>query len=190
MSEVKIGEVDLLQIHGDQVKQLRRYDPAPLIQVGEASVDFNGILGWTGSAWVVDKHHNSWPEPGPRRPLSIGFTSHYDKMRDRYWDIPEGAAGENIVVRSDVVLTLADLGRRIIIRGGGRAVELIPVKVAKPCLQFSSYMREMPEVGSYEELKDDLAFLGEGTRGFIVTADDDAAPVRVRLGDEVFLRSS
>jgi len=187
MSEAKIGEVELLQIHGGQVKHRHRYDPAPLIQVGEASIDVNGILGWTGSVWVVDKHHNSWPEAGPRRPLSIGFTSHYDKMRDRYWDIPDGAAGENVVIRCGTTFALADLGKRLVIRGEGREVDLIPVKVAKPCLQFSSYLREMPELGSYEDLKDDLEFLGEGTRGFIVTVDGDAAPVRVRVGDEVFL---
>lgn len=187
MSEVKLGEVALLQVHGDQVKRIGRYDPAPLIQVEEASVARDGMLGWTGSAWVVDKHHEAWPEPGPRRPLSIGFTSHYAKMRERYWDIALGAAGENVVIETDRVMALDELGERLIVRGDNREAVLLPVKVAKPCLQFSSYMRRLPEVGSIQELAEDLVFLGEGTRGFIVTMDESGEPVRVRVGDEVFV---
>ncbi len=187
MSEVKIGEIALLQVHGDEVSKRDRFDPAPLIRVDEASVDVNGILGWTGSAWVVDNHHTAWPEPGPRRPLSIGFTSHYDKMRSRYWDVPLGAAGENIIISSDRTVLWDDLGERVVVRGTDREVELIPVKVAKPCLQFSSYIRALPELGSYEELKDDLAFLDDGIRGFIVTVDEAVSPTRLRVGDEVFL---
>ena len=187
MSETKLGEVALLQVHGDQVKRLDRYDPAPLIRVEEASVARDGMLGWTGDAWVVDKHHEVWPEPGPRRPLSIGFTSHYSKMRSRYGDFAVGVAGENVVVATERVVGLNDLGERVIVRGDDREVELLPVKVAKPCLQFSSYLRQLPEVGTYEELAGDLEFLGEGTRGFIVTMDAGAGPVRIRVGDEVFV---
>jgi len=187
MSEVTLGEVALLQVHGDQVKRLDRYDPGPLIQVEEASIARAGMLGWTGAAWVVDKHHEVWPEPGPQRPLSVGFTSHYAKMRDRYWDISLGAAGENIVVNTDRVMTLEDLGERMIVRGEGREAVLLPVKVAKPCLQFSSYMRRLPEVGSHADLAADMAFLGQGTRGFIVTMDENGDPVRIRVGDEVLI---
>ncbi|MDJ0664860.1 MAG: hypothetical protein QNJ75_09885 [Acidimicrobiia bacterium] len=187
MSEIRLGEVALLQVHGDRVKRRDRYDPAPLVQVEEASVTSDGMLGWTGAAWVVDKHHQAWPEPGPRRPLSIGFTSHYAKMRDRYWDISLGAAGENIVIKTDRVIALGDLGERVIVRADGREAVLLPVKVAKPCLQFSSYMRRLPEVGAYEDLAEDMRFLGEGTRGFIVTMLEDGAPVRIRVGDEVLL---
>ena len=189
MSEIRLGEVALLQVHGDQVKRRDRYDPAPLIQVEEAAVTHDGMLGWTGAAWVVDKHHQVWPEPGPRRPLSIGFTSHYARMRDRYWDVALGAAGENIVIKTDRVVALGDLGERLIVRGQGREAVLLPVKVAKPCLQFSSYMRRLPEVGSYEDLAEDMKFLGEGTRGFIVTMIEHGEPVRIRVGDEVLLSS-
>lgn len=187
MSETKLGEIALLQVHGNGVKQRDRFDPSPLIEVDEASVDGNGMLGWTGKAWVVDVHHKAWPEPGPRRPLSIGFTGHYDKMRQRYWDIALGAAGENIIIRSDRVVALDELGERLVVRGEGREAVLLPVKVAKPCLQFTSYMLELPGVGNYEDLAGDLAFLDEGTRGFIVTMPDDAAPTRIRVGDEVFV---
>jgi hypothetical protein len=187
MSEIRLGEVALLQVHGDHVKRLDRYDPAPLIQVEEASVARNGMLGWTGGAWIVDKHHEVWPEPGPRRPLSIGFTSHYTKMRDRYGDFSLGVAGENVVVATDRVMALDDLGERVIIRGENREAVLLPVKVAKPCLQFCSYLRRLPEVGSYEELAGDLKFLDDGIRGFIVTMEGNGEPVRIRVGDEVLV---
>ena len=189
MSEIKLGEVALLQVHGDQVKRLDQYDPAPLVRVTEASVDHNGMLGWTDSGWVVDKHHAAWPEPGPRRPLSIGFTSHYAKMQNRYWDVALGAAGENIIITVDRVMTLDDLGERVIVRGDDREVVLVPEKVAKPCLQFSSYMRQLPTVGAYEELQDDLAFLDDGMRGFIVTMDEADGSARIRVGDQVFVRT-
>ena len=188
MSEVKIGEIALLQVHGDLLKWRDRFDPGPLIEVQEASLDDGGMLGWTGSAWVVDVHHRSWPEPGGRRPLSVGFTSHYDKMRSRFREIPLGAAGENIIVSSDQVMSLDALGQRIVIRGqDGRGAILTNPKVAKPCLQFTSFMLELPEVAPFDEISAELAFLDEGTRGFIVEVDQVAEPVRVRVGDEVFL---
>lgn len=183
----KLGDVAVLQVHADLLKRPARFDPAPLVQVTEASLDSGGMLGWTGSAWIVDVHHRAWPGRGARRPLSVGFTSHYDKMRSRFREIPMGAAGENIIVNSDVVVPLDRLGNRIVIRGrdGGEAVLTAPT-VAKPCLPFTSYMLDVPEVGSHEEIGEDLAFLDEGTRGFIFGVGELAEPFRVRVGDAVF----
>lgn len=187
MSEARLGEIALLQIHSQQLVPGKEFDPAPLLHVDEASVTSAGMLGWTGSSWVVDVHHKAWPGRGARRPLSIGFTSHYDKMRKRYGEVALGVAGENIVIRTDRVVKLNDLGSRIVVRGNGREAVLFPVKVAKPCLQFTSYMLDLSELGSYEDLKADLEFLGAGTRGFIVGMDESAEPTRLRLGDQVFV---
>jgi hypothetical protein len=140
ISETRLGEIVLLQVHAQQLVPADEFDPAPLLQVDEASVDAAGMLGWTGSAWVVDVHHAVWPGRGARRPLSVGFTSHYDKMRLRYGEVPLGVAGENIVVRTDRVVKLDELGEQILVRGDGREAVLLPEKVAKPCLQFTSYM--------------------------------------------------
>lgn len=189
MSDVKIGEIALLQIHRSPVKTSHRYDPAPLTPVAEASVDADGMLGWTGVGWVVDVHHAAWPNPGPRRPLSIGFTSHYDRMRSRYGDVALGAAGENIVVRADRVFRLDDLETRLTIRGENAELALTPTQVALPCLQFTSFLLGLPELGRRGELQDDLDFLGEGTRGFMVTVGEDVESTRVRVGDPVYLGS-
>ncbi len=188
MSETKLGEVALLQVHGDLLKHTDRYDPAPLVQVNEASIDADGMLGWTGSAWVVDVHHRVWPGRGGRRPLSVGFTGHYDKMGTRFRDVPLGAAGENIIVDAAGVTTLADLGECLVIRGkDGRRAELVRPKVAKPCLPFTSFMLDLPVVGTLEEIGEDLSFLDDGTRGFIFGVDEGSEPFRIQVGDEVFL---
>ncbi|MCP3995365.1 MAG: hypothetical protein GY722_09905 [bacterium] len=189
MSEVKIGEIALLQVHGDLLKLPEKFDPAPLIEVAEASVDADGMLGWTGSAWVVDVHHRAWPGRSGRRPLSIGFTSHYDQMRARFRDVPLGAAGENIVIRADDVFKLADLGDHIIIRGRDGEVALTSPDVAKPCLPFTSYMLDLPAVGALQEIGYDVKFLDDGMRGFIVGIDESVEPFRIRVGDEVLLNS-
>ena len=187
MSEVRLGEIALLQVHSQQLVPGDEFDPEPLLRVDEASVTSAGMLGWTGASWVVDVHHTAWPGRGARRPLSVGFTSHYDKMRRRYGEVPLGVAGENIVIRADRVVQLDDLGNRIIVRGNDGEAVLLPVKVAKPCLQFTSYMLGLAELGSYEELKEDLEFLGAGTRGFIVAMDESTEPTRLRVGDQVFV---
>ncbi len=188
MSDVKLGEIKLLQVHGDLLKHPDRFDPAPLIHVDEASVDPNGMLGWTGEAWIVDVHHQAWPGRGGRRPVSIGFTSHYDAMRDRFRDVALGAAGENIIISADDVMTEESLGDRVIVRGAdGREVVLKRPMVAKPCLPFTSFMLDLPTVGTYEEIGMDQAFLDNGMRGFIVAVDELTEPVRLRVGDEVYL---
>ena len=108
-------------------------------------------------------------------------------MVERYRSVPLGAAGENIVIGADRFMSLDDLGIAVIVRGDDREVVLEPLKVAKPCLQFTSYMLDLPELGAYPDLKDDLAFLDDGTRGFIVTMSESTAPMRLRVGDEVFV---
>ncbi len=188
MSDVKLGEIALLQIHRDLLVPGDRFDPAPLLQVDALSLDAAGVLGWTGEAWAVDVHHRSWPGRGGRRPVSVGFTSHYDKMRQRFRDIPLGTAGENIIVTAAGPVGLSDLGD-LVVRGanGSEAVLAKPI-VAKPCRQFTSFMLELPYKAEADEIADELAFLDEGTRGFIFRVDELAEPVVIKVGDEVYVR--
>lgn len=182
----KIGEVALLQIHRDLLVPGDRFDPAPLLEVDALSIDHAGALGWTGDSWTVDVHHRSWPGRGGRRPVSLGFTSHYDKMRDRFRDIPLGVAGENIIVTAFRPVRLDDLGD-IAIRGSdGREALLTGPIVARPCRQFTSFLLELPYKAEAEEIADELAFLDGGTRGFIFQVDHLTEPVMIRPGDEVY----
>lgn len=184
----KLGNIAMLQVHGNRVKHRDRFDPTSLIEVETASLSSDGMLGWAGSGWVVDVHHAAWPEPGPRRPLSMGFTSHYNKMENRFGKASLGVAGENIIVASDEVVSLADLGQRVVISAeNGEEIQLVRPKVAKPCLPFTSFMLGLPSVGIREEIVGHLRFLDDGTRGFVFGVDEIGDPVRIRVGDEVFL---
>lgn len=185
----RIGEIALLQVHGDLLVPGDRFDPAPLMEVSTLSLDPAGALGWTGDAWVVDVHHRSWPGVGGRRPVSMGFTSHYDKMRERFRDIPLGTAGENIIVAAADPVGRADLGSGVVIKGGdGREVVLADPIVARPCRQFTSFLLELPYKAEREEIADELDFLDGGTRGFIFSVDEVVEPTMVKVGDAVFRR--
>jgi hypothetical protein len=189
MSEARlIGEIELLQIHGDLLVPGDSFDPKPLIEVDALSIDQAGVVGWTGHSWALDVHHRSWPGRGGRRPVSIGFTSHYDRMWRRFRDIPLGTAGENIVVRADDVVRLDDLGSGVSIRGGdGREVILTKPVVARPCRQFTSFLLELPYKAALEDIADELEFLDGGTRGFIFSVDGLETPMRLERGDRVYV---
>ena len=184
----KIGEIALLQIHGDRLVPGDYFDPAPLVEVDAMSIDSSGVLGWTGKMWAVDVHHRAWPGRGGTRPVSMGFTNHYDRMRQRFRDIPLGTAGENILVTSTDPIALEDLGSGVAIRGeDGREATLTNPIVARPCRQFTSFMLELPYKAEPEEITDELAFLDDGTRGFIFAVDHLSEAVTVAVGDGVFL---
>ena len=183
----KIGEIALLQIHRDLLVPGDHFDPAPLAQVEALSIDQSGALGWTGDAWAVDVHHRSWPGRGGRRPISVGFTSHYRKMAARFGAIPLGTAGENVIVDCDEVVTLKDLGAGIVVAGrAGAEVVLTSPQVARPCRQFTSYLLGLPAVADREEIAEELAFLDAGTRGFVFQVDEIDSPAVIKSGDAVY----
>ncbi|MGH7673612.1 MAG: hypothetical protein ACREMC_12000, partial [Gemmatimonadales bacterium] len=105
-----IGTVTRLQIQRSSLKTGEKpdrvYDPAPLLAVPHLLVTPDGVLGaGEGGAWIVDVHHRAHPltknEDGLHG-VSVGFTSHYAAIRDRFGDrIVIGCAGENIIVAAD-----------------------------------------------------------------------------------------
>ena len=120
--------------------------------------------------------------------MSIGFTSHYKKMRERFRDIPLGTAGENIIIAADDTVVLGDLGSRLAIRGAdGREAILTKPLVARPCRQFTSFLLQLPYKAEREDIADELEFLDGGTRGFILSVDGMEAPVRVERGDQLYV---
>src|SRR5882724_8535492 len=105
-----IGTVTRLQIQRDSLKTgekpTRTYDPTPLLAVPALHVSPDGALGASpGGMWVVDVHHRAHPDTKNEDGLhgiSIGFTSHYDAMREHFGNRVEvGCAGENIIATSD-----------------------------------------------------------------------------------------
>jgi hypothetical protein len=120
--------------------------------------------------WVVDVHHRSHPvtknEDGVHG-ISLGFTSHYDTMREHFGEkLVIGCAGENIIATSDRQFGYDDLaaGVAILSPEGKERVRLKVLQVAHPCKPFTGWA--LGKTVEPEELKKHLQFLDGGMRGF------------------------
>ena len=170
-----IGTIARLQIQRSSLKTGEKpdrvYDPTPLLPVQRLTVTPDGVLG-AGSegGWIVDVHHRAHPETKNEDGLhgvSVGFTSHYAAMRDRFGErIVVGCAGENVIVTADQMFTYEDLagGVAIVTTEGAERVRLKVLQVAHPCRPFTGWASG----GRVESdvLKAHLQFLDGGTRGF------------------------
>ena len=172
---VEIGRLVQLQIQRSSLKTgakpNRVYDPAPLLSVDEIWVSPDGILGRDAAgAWVVDVHHRSHPQTKNEDGLhgiSVGFTGHYDAMRERFGErIVAGCAGENLIAAHDGRIALDRIagGLAVLSPDGTEKLRLDVLQVAHPCRPFTGWAlgrRVEPE-----DLKRHLQFLDEGTRGY------------------------
>jgi len=174
-----IGTIVRLQIQRSTLKTGEKpdrvYDPAPILPVDRLVVSPDGVLGGGGEVgWLVDVHHRSHPftknEDGLHG-VSVGFTSHYALMRDRFGErITPGCAGENILAEADRRLALADLqgGLAVLGQDGREQVRLRVLQVAHPCRPFTGWAlrRERGTRVETEVFKSHLQFLDDGMRGF------------------------
>jgi len=186
-----IGTVARLQIQRGSLKTgekpTRRYDPAPLLSVPKLTVTPDGALGAIeDDAWVVDVHHRAHPHTKNEDGLhgiSLGFTSHYDAMREHFGArVVVGCAGENIIAETDGRFTYEDLaaGVAILAPDGKERVRLRVLQVAHPCRPFTGWA-----LGKHvepEDLKKHLQFLDNGMRGFYCVGEGAGT---VSLGDQV-----
>jgi hypothetical protein len=189
----ELGRIVRLQIQRSSLKTgekpTRRYDPAPLLAVGRLAVGPDGVLGeGPEGAWLVDVHHRAHPhtknEDGDHG-VSLGFTSHYALMRQRFGDrISPGCAGENILVETGdgSRITLEELGEAVaLVSGEGRElVRLAVLQVAHPCRPFSGWA--LGGAVESDVLKETLQFLDDGTRGFYCRGVGSGI---VAVGDQV-----
>lgn len=186
-----IGTITRLQIQRGSLKTgqkpTRTYDPAPLLSVPILHVSADGALGGgLGDTWVVDVHHRSHPatknEDGLHG-ISLGFTAHYDAMRDHFGDrIQLGCAGENIIATADRQFTYEELagGVAILAPDGTERVRLRVLQVAHPCRPFTGWA--LGKQVEPEELKQHLQFLDNGMRGFYCLGEGTGT---VTLGDAI-----
>ena len=188
-----IGTVARLQIQRSSLKTgekpNRAYDPAPLLPVSRLTVSPDGVLGaGPDGGWIVDVHHRAHPETKNEDGLhgvSVGFTSHYAAMRDRFGDrIVVGCAGENVIVTADRMFTYEDLagGVAIVAPDGPERVRLKVLQVAHPCRPFTGWA--LGGRVESEVLKENLQFLDGGTRGFYCVGEGLGT---VHMGDRVVL---
>ena len=140
---------------------------------------------------VLDIHHINHPDKAYKDDLiSIGFTSHYQAMRERFGEhMQDGTAGENIIIEYNEEVWLDDLGQGVIIENAEtsqRAVLEI-LRIATPCNEFSHFAansqhQRLPAA----ELKSTLQFLNHGRRGFLLALADGQENIVVKAGDRVF----
>lgn len=190
-----IGTVTRLQIQRGSLKRgekpTRVYDPAPLLAVPALNVAPEGALGASpdgSDSWIVDVHHRAHPytknEDGLHG-ISLGFTSHYDAMRQHFGSKLEvGCAGENIIATSDRQFGYEELagGVAILAPDGTERVRLKVVQVAHPCKPFTGWA--IGKQVAPEELKKHLQFLDGGMRGFYCVGEGTGT---VSLGDQIAL---
>lgn len=184
-----IGRIVMLQAQAESLTAGGPYRPQPIRSVELGSVDAAGMLAWHDGGWLVDVHNRNHPaaKGAGRRALSVGFTYHYELMRERFGSVRPGVAGENIILESDKRWFEADLAPGLEIRTASGSIELRTPRVARPCVQFTSYLQGRPDVGTAEEVAADRAFLQDGMRGFIVDVDHLTRPQQITVGDEVWL---
>src|SRR5436190_1220839 len=171
-----VGRSVRLQIQRSSLKTgekpRRSYDPAPLLAVDRVALGPDGVLGEepAGGAWLVDVHHRAHPETKNEdgvHGVSLGFTSHYALMRERFGArITLGCAGENIIVEAEGRVGFEDLERGVVLLApdGQERARLEVLQVAEPCRPFSGWA--LGGVGEAQVMKETLQFLEGGTRGY------------------------
>jgi len=186
-----IGTITRLQIQRGSLKTgekpTRVYDPTPLLTVDRLALGPDGTLGeGRDGSWVVDVHHRAHPrtknDDGVHG-VSLGFTSHYALMRDRFGDrITVGCAGENIIVETERRIAFEDLeGGVVLLTPDGRELARLNVlQVAEPCRPFSGWA--LGDVVEARVLKETLQFLEGGTRGYYCQGTGSGI---VAVGDRV-----
>jgi hypothetical protein len=189
----EIGRIKLVQVQQAPLKKGTRpnrwYDPSPLRTVSALRLQPGGVLGLTESGeQIIDAHNTAFHEKknSGTNGISIGFTSHYAAMVRKFGaHLALGCAGENIIVESDPMITLENLGATLLIKGAdGRSVVLDNVMVAAPCLEFSRYADRAAASGS--DLKSTVQFLNNGMRGFYATLAAGQSDADIRAGDLLF----
>ena len=187
-----VGEIVRLQIQKESLKRGERpyriYSTDNIQTVQALHLTPKGVMGRQNGLEQLDVHHTDHPRSRSRgdNGISLGFTSHYGRMRQRFGDhLTIGCAGENIIVETAVSFTLNHLTNGIIIQtADGQQIHLNQVAVMLPCLPFSKFSLQTANPPA-ERLKETLQFLDNGMRGFSAVLMGETAVVHP--GDKLFL---
>lgn len=170
------------------------YDVTRRVEVEKLIITSLGIEATTADGeHVLDIHHINHPDKKYDEDdlVSIGFTSHYAAMRERFGaHMVDGAAGENIIIEHDREVWTDDLGKQVVIENAetGKRTYLNVLKFAAPCEEFSHFVaNSQHERLPADELKATLQFLNDGRRGFLLVLGDGQETASVQAGDRVFV---
>lgn len=173
------------------------YDESRRVEVDQLLINNKGIEATTPDGMhILDIHHLDHPdkEYDDDDLVCIGFTSHYDKMRERFGEhMVYGSAGENIIIEFPEQVWLEDLGDKLAIENQdtGQLLVLEQIQVAAPCEEFSHFAAQKQDQRlPTSELKDILQFLSDGRRGFLLVLPEGQEDGFVRPGDKVYVVNS
>ena len=193
---IPVGRIIRLQVQTAHLKrgeQPRRwYDPAPITEVATLRLEDGGVSGVGADGTVHhDVHHRDHPIARHRgdNGVSVGFTSHYTAMRARFGDnLPDGVAGENILVEAEDIFTPESLGGTLVVETESGTARIAEVVVAAPCVEFTRFCMQWPrDARPARTVTEGLRFLDNGMRAFYATADLAASTAReLRPGDMVY----
>lgn len=170
----------------------RYYDPQHILASDELWVTDSIAAVAQGEDYVLDVHAAAHPHSrnrGNGNMLSIGFTSHYDKMRERFGGhMINGIAGENILVEASGVFEVEDFQRGLAIQTrDGQTIVFDEVAVAVPCVEFSRFCLG-DRYADPRPTSEALRFLDNGTRGFYAYISS-GLPAMIHPNDRLLVRS-
>jgi hypothetical protein len=188
-----IGPIIHLQIQRSSLKvgekPNRVYTPEPLLAVPTLTLTPTGAEARLPSGEVLldvhNAHHSHTKNNENENALSVGFTHHYEIIRQQFGEhIPFASGGENIIVETASRIELnAVAGGLLIQRADGSSIRLTNSLVAEPCRPFAGYL--LGKMVDGETLKASVQFLQNGLRGYYV-ALAEAEPVEISVGDTVW----
>lgn len=162
----------------------RVYDPAPLLEVPEAEVGPDGLVGLGPEGRFVDAHHVEHPQSRNVRRvngLSVLPRAHYRQLRERFGArAVDGCAGESLLLDTPGPLAEADLeGGLLLETVDGDPLLLTGAQAAPPCVEFSRWLLGRPGGSEVDDVvQDAMAFLQDGRRGFYLSAQGSGRVAR------------
>lgn len=197
MSRRELGQIIRLQVQQDSLKTgqrpLQTYSPFPhLTSVQALRLNADGVVGIDEGGNILPDVHNATHPASKFRGengISVGFSGHYAAIRERFGDhLPNGIAGENMLVDCAEPISLDMIGNGIVIVSDRGEVRIGPWVVMHPCAPFSKFCLQIPgESKPDRRVTETLQFLNDGMRGFSAVYPSDAGVAEIRLGDTVYL---
>lgn len=188
-----IGKIVHLQIQRTSLKvgekPNRVYTPAPLLSVPTLTLTPTGAEAHLPNGEVLlDVHNARHPETRNNEnenALSVGFTHHYELIRQQFGEhVPFASGGENVIVETAQRVELNTVaGGLVIQRAEGNSVRLTNGLVAEPCRPFAGYL--LGKMVDGDTLKASVQFLQNGMRGYYFRLDGSESAT-IHVGDTVW----